>query len=228
MIFGIVAGQVRPLDAPASTARPVFVSVASNGLGSGSLVVGLPAGWLPDELAVMHVVSGSSAPTTPAGWTRVGSDQADGTGTTALFWRVLQSGDSGPTLSSGTNRRAAVWTFQAGTFNVSTPISQIAQNTTGGGLSSSPSVGSSSSVTAGEHFVMQFYGSSSDYHSVSSYPYASAQHTGGTGSTPNATRNTGCGANFNGGVSGASNFVVSGNVSWMSRKIAVIGLGFVP
>lgn len=227
MIPGIVAAQMR-VAAGEAPMRPVFVSVASNGIGSGPLAVGLPSGWSAGELAVMHVVSGSAALDTPSGWTRIGSDLTSGTGTSVLFWRILQVGDSGPTLSAGTNRRAAIWTFQVGTFNQSTPVSEIATNTSGGGLNTTPSVGSSSSVTTGEHFQMQFYGSSSEFHSVSSYPYASAQHTGGVGSTPNATRNTGCGANFDGGVSGASNFVISVNATWVSRKIAIIGSGYVP
>lgn len=226
MIPGIMAQ--RRVVAGGGTARPVFVAVASSGVGSGPLAVGLPSGWSAGELAVMHVVSGSAALDTPSGWTRVGADLTSGTGTSVLFWRILQAGDSGPTLESGTNRRAAIWTFQAGTFNSGTPVSEIATNTSGGGLNSTPSVGSSISVTAGEHFQMQFYGASSGFHSVSSYPYASAQHTANTGSTPNATRNTGCGANFDGGVSAASNFVVSANVTWVSRKIAVIGSGYVP
>lgn len=228
MIIPGVVAQQQLLSVAGGTARPVFSAVASNGVGSGTLVVGLPSGWADGELAIMHVVSGSAAPSTPAGWNRVGSDQAEGTGTAALFWRILQSGDSGPTLSSGTNRRATVWTFKAGTFNPTTPVSDIAANTVGGGVSSTPSVGASSPVATGEHYQMQFYGASSDFHSVSSYPFASAQSTANTGSTPIATRNAGCGANFNGGVSGASNFVVSANISWMSRKIAIIGAGYAP
>lgn len=227
MIPGIMAGQMRAAVG-GGAARPVFVAVASVGLGSGPLAVDLPAGWAAGDLAVMHVVSGSSALDTPAGWTRVGSDLTSGTGTSALFWRILQGGDSGPTLESGTNRRATVWAFQGGTFNTGAPVSEIATGTSGGGLNTTPGVGASASVTAGEHFQMQFYGSSSSFHSVSSYPYAAAQHTANTGSTPNATRNTGCGANFDGGVSGASNFVVSANVTWVSRKIAIIGAGYVP
>lgn len=217
----------RFVTAPAGT-RPVFVAVESRASSSGTLTVVLPPGWTAGQLAIMHVARGSAAPATPSGWTAVGSALSSNSGNSSLFWRILQGGDSDPVLDSGTNTCAIVWTFDAGTFNASSPISQIATNTSGGGQSSNPSVGASSSVTAGEHYVMHFSQAYGNFNTVSSYPYASAQHNRGVGSSPTFVASRGCGQNFDGGVSGASNYVMSASAFWTSRKIAIIGNGYVP
>lgn len=228
MIPGIIASQRGAPPAGTSVARPVFVAVQSSAATSGSLAVALPAGWAAGQLAVMHVARGSAAPATPSGWTVVGSTLTSNSGTSALFWRILQGGDSGPTLDTGTNTAAVVWTFEVDTFNAGSPVSQIATNTSGESLSSNPNVGTSSAVTAGEHFVMHLHQTYNVFNTVSSYPYASAQHSRGIGSAPAFVANRGCGQNFDGGTSAASQFTISANSYWTSRKIAIIGLGYAP
>lgn len=226
MIGGYFAAQMRP--AALSTARPLFVAVQSSAASSGALSVSLPAGWTAGELAIMHVSSGTTAPSTPSGWNVVGSTLTADAGTSALFWRILQSGDSAPTLDAGTNRAAVIWTFAAGTFNTSTPVSEIATYTSGASLLTTPGVGASSSVTAGDHYVMQFSSTYNVFNTISSYPYAAAQNNRGIGNAPAFSASRGCGANFNGGVSAASSFTISAYAYATSRKIAIIGLGFVP
>lgn len=227
MIAGIMAGQVWQAPTVPATARPVFVaSVDSAVFGVGALTVALPAGWAAGQLALLRVVSYGASITTPAGWTQVGTELVSTDGKDVLFWRILQTGDSGPTLSSSTNVVAIVWTFSTDTFNAAVPVSEIATRTSAGALSTGHTIPNSSSVTAGEHYVMHFDGWSGTFASVSSYPYASAQATRGHGSTPNATRNSGCGQNFDGGVSAGVNFTVSANTVWTSRKVAIIGKGY--
>lgn len=230
MIFPGVIGQQQLLTIGGGAAgtRPIFVAVQSSAAASGALAVTLPAGWAAGQLAVMHVARGSAAPATPSGWTVVGSTLTSSSGTSALFWRILQGGDSGPTLDTGTNTAAVVWTFEVDTFNTGSPVSEIATNTSGGGLNATPSVGTSSAVTAGEHFVMHLHQTYSAFNTVSSYPYASAQHNRGTGISPAFVANRGCGQNFDGGTSAASQFTISANSNWTSRKIAIIGNGYVP
>lgn len=227
MILGIVAAS-RPVAVASLNARPVFVSVVSAAATSGTLAVSLPAGWEPGQLAVLHVARGSAAPATPAGWNLVGSTLTSDAGRSSLFWRILQPGDSGPTLDAGTNTAAVVWTFAADTFNSASPVVEIATNTSGGGVSSTPGVGVSSSVSAGQHFVLQMHQTYNTFNTVSAYPYASAQHNRGIGSTPTFVANRGCGADFDGGTSAASSFTISANAFWTSRKIAIIGKGFTP
>lgn len=228
MIPGIVAAQRKAVAVGGANARPVFVAVQSSAASSGTLAVTLPAGWAAGQLAVMHVARGSAAPATPSGWTVVGSTLTSNSGTSALFWRILQGGDSGPTLDTGTNTAAVVWTFEVDTFNAGSPVSEIATNTSGGGLSTTPGVGTSSAVTAGEHFVVHLHQTYGAFNTVSSYPYASAQHSRGVGSSPAFVANRGCGQDFDGGTSAASQFTISANSYWTSRKIAIIGNGYVP
>lgn len=216
--FGVAGG----------TARPVFVAVQSTVSSSAAFDAALPAGWVAGQLAILHVASVTTTLATPSGWTKVGTDLLAGTGATFLFWRILQAGDTGPSIAAGTNRVAAIWTFEADTFNPVTPVVQIATHTSGAGLSTTQTVGASSSVTAGEHYHMHLIGAASSFQTVSSYPYASAQHARGLGTTPDFAYNRGCGANFNGGVSAASQYTVSASAAWVSRKIAIIGKGFVP
>ena len=225
MIPGIMAGQVRPV---AGTARPVYVSSQSTASASASFTAVLPTGWVAGQLAIMQVASGTSAPSTPPGWTAFGSTLSADAGTSALFWRILQSGDSGPTISTGTNRIAIIWTFEVGTFNPATPVVQIATYSSGAGLTSTFGVPNSSSVTVGDHYVMQFSSSYNAFNTITTYPYASAQQNRGIGSAPEFVAGRGCGANFNGGVSAASDYVISTGAYVTSHKIAIIGLGFVP
>ena len=226
MIGGYFAAQMRP--AALSTARPLFVAVQSTASASSSFSAALPVGWVAGQLAVMHIASGTTAPSAPAGWTVVGSTLTADGGTSALFWRILQGGDNDPVIVAGTNRAAVIWTFAAGTFNTSTPVSEIATYTSGASLVTTPGVSSSSSVTAGDHYVMQFSSTYNAFNTISSYPYAAAQNNRGIGSTPAFSASRGCGANFNGGVSAASSFTISASAYATSRKIAIIGLGFVP
>lgn len=214
--------------AVAATARPLFVAVQSSVSSSAEFTATLPTGWVAGQLAVLHVASITSTLATPAGWTKVGADISAGTGTTFLFWRILQAGDVGPSIAAGTNRVAVIWTFDTGTFNTSTPVVQIATHTSVAATSTTHTVGASSSVTAGEHYHMHLVGAGSTFQTVSSYPYASANHNRGIGTTPDYVFSRGCGANFNGGVSAASQYTVSASAAWVSRKIAIIGLGFLP
>ena len=225
MIPGVLAQRRHGGGVP-TTARPVFVAVQSSAAASGTLSVSLPAGWEPGQLAILHIARGSAAPATPSGWSVIGSTLSSGDGRSSLFWRILQAGDTAPTLDAGTNTVAVVWTFAADSFNAASPVIEIATNTSGGGLNTTPSVGASSSVSAGEHFVMQFHQTYSGFNTVSTYPYAAAQHNRGQGVTPAFVANRGCGAGFDGGISSASSFTISAIAFWTSRKIAIIGKGY--
>ena len=213
-------------SAAPSTARPVYVSAAQTVSASAAFTAALPSGWVAGQLAILHVASGSAAPATPSGWTAIGSTLTSDAGTSALFWRILQTGDTGAAIDAGTNRVAIIWTFEAGTFNPATPVSQIATYSSGAGLVSTITVPASSSVTAGQHYVMQFHTTYNPFNTVSAYPYANAQQNRGLGSTPDFVSNRGCGANFDGGVSASSSFTISANTFATSRKIAIIGKGF--
>lgn len=211
-----------------ANARPVFVSAASSASLSSAFNATLPSGWLPGQLAILHVSSAQSPSlAAPAGWSVVGSHLSSVDATSALFWRVLQVGDAAPTIPAGTNRAAIVWTFEAGTFNPTTPLVQISTNTAGG-LNATPSVGSSSLVSVGEHFQMQFFAASGNFATISTFPYTAAQQSRGAGSNPIHSLNAGCGSTFNGGSSASSSFTLSVGKYWASRKIAIIGLGYSP
>lgn len=215
-------------SAAPSTARPVFVAAAQTVNASSAFTAALPAGWIAGQLAILHVASGSAAPATPSGWTAIGSTLTSDAGTSALFWRILQTGDTGAAIDAGTNRVAIIWTFEADTFNPATPVSQIASYSSGSGLVSTITVPASSSVTTGQHYVMQFHSTYNAFNTISTYPYANAQQNRGLGSAPAFVANRGCGANFDGGVSASSSFTISANSFATSRKIAIIGKGFTP
>jgi hypothetical protein len=227
MIMGMMAAQMRAVLG--GTARPVYVAVQSTVSGSASFSAVLPVGWVAGQLAIMHIASGTTAPSAPAGWTVVGSTLTADAGTSALFWRILQGGDSDPVIDAGANRAAIIWTFGAATFNQSTPVVEISARTYGDAtFPSTITALASSPVTAGEHYVMQFASTYNNFNTITTYPYASAQNNRGIGSTPTYSASRGCGQNFDGGVSASSSFVNSAGSYATTRKIAIIGLGFVP
>ncbi|MDT4813958.1 hypothetical protein FQZ97_469530 [compost metagenome] len=214
----------------AGLARPVFVAAENSVTTSAAFTASLPAGWSAGQLAILHVSSITATLPTPPGWNLVGSHLSSGGGgvvTSALFWRILQEGDSGPSIQAGTNRAAAIWTFAAGTFNASNPVVQIATGA-GDGLGFTPVVGTASPVAVGQHYQMQFLAAGGNFNTVLGYPYAAAQQTRGIGSAPSFSCSSGCGVSFGGGVSSPNGFSLSASTNWVTRKIAIIGKGYSP
>jgi len=91
-----------------------FVSTGGQATGTTSITPGIPGGSSAGQLAVLQVVSGhpdEAVPSTPSGWTRVGTFSGgggtfgSGTGPRRLTWfvRVLAGSDPDPivTLASG-------------------------------------------------------------------------------------------------------------------------------
>ena len=225
-MFGIVASSNSWVPAAPAQARPVYVAAAQTVDASAAFTAALPAGWSEGQLAILHVASGSAAPSTPSGWTVVGSTLTSDAGTSAVYWRILQAGDTGAAISAGTNRVAIIWTFQSGTFNPSSPVVQIVANQYGATTTSAPGVPNSNSIATGEHYLLQFCNTYNAFNTVSAYPYASAQQARGLGTAPTFVGNRGCGANFDGGISASSSFTLSAAVYANSRKVAIIGLGY--
>ena len=224
IIPGVLSQMAQLVSGGGGGVRPVFVAVASSAATSGSLSVALPAGWVSGQLAIMSVISEVSK-TAPAGWNAIGSEIVNNTAYASAYWRILQIGDSSPVLPSATDTVAVVWTFEAGTFNPTTPVAEIATQNTGS-LSTNHSVPSSTTVAAGQHFVMHLDSGNSGFATVSSYPYAAAQHTRGIGVSPTYSICTGCGVAFDGGVSASTTVVVSANTRWIGRKIVIVGSGY--
>ncbi|CAN7460700.1 hypothetical protein LJR078_003162 [Arthrobacter sp. LjRoot78] len=105
-----------PTPTPTPTSTPLSVRSSATGAGeltaSGSYTPTLPAGWQPGDTVFLFsqvTVSGSANSTTPAGWTRAIADFTSAGSTSAhqaVWYRVMQSGDTAPSVPEPTSRYA--------------------------------------------------------------------------------------------------------------------------
>jgi hypothetical protein len=103
---------------PSPTPTPTSVRSSASGSGelssSGSYAPALPAGWQPGDVVFLFsqvTVAGSANATTPPGWTRAIADFTSAGSTSAhqaVWYRVMQSGDTAPSVPEPASRYAWV------------------------------------------------------------------------------------------------------------------------
>ena len=137
-----------PTPTPTTTTPPPTtsaVSVRSSATGAGELTAagsyspGLPAGWQPGDTVFLYsqITSSSAANSTaPAGWTRAVADftsAGSASAHQAVWYRVMQSGDTAPSVSEPAARYA--WsTVAVQGANTTTPLDVIPTTDTNSGV----------------------------------------------------------------------------------------------
>lgn len=122
---------VTPTPSPTATATAVSVRSSATGAGeltaSGSYTPALPAGWQPGDTVFLFsqvTVAGAANTTAPAGWTQAIADFTSAGSTSAhqaVWYRVMQSGDTSPSVPEAASRYA--WTTVAVQgANATTPL----------------------------------------------------------------------------------------------------------
>ncbi len=105
--------------------------------GNGSLYPPLPDGWSAGQLAIAIVYSDQGSGSISSGWNEVsGSPWGGGTEKLQAFWRVLQSGDSTPTVTisgstTGASHCAGIMTFND--VDGTTPVDVVGTASNGTG-----------------------------------------------------------------------------------------------
>lgn len=129
MITGIVAGQQRATQAP-PLVSPEWLSVTptvNNDGFSSSMVVAMPAVVSSGDLLIMHLcVTSDMIPSTPAGWTPLGSyTEASFYIGSGIYYKVASGSEGGGSVSvafSGNSTSVAqVHRIKAGTFSAALP-----------------------------------------------------------------------------------------------------------
>ncbi|MBX7443754.1 MULTISPECIES: hypothetical protein [unclassified Arthrobacter] len=132
-----------PTPTPTPTATPVSVRSSTTGAGeltaSGSYTPTLPAGWQPGDTVFLFsqvTVSGSANVTTPAGWTRAIADFTSASSASAhqaVWYRVMQSGDTAPSVPEPASRYAWATVAVQGA-NTTTPLDVTPATDTNSGV----------------------------------------------------------------------------------------------
>jgi len=135
-----------PTPTPTTTSpTPGAVSVRSTATGAGELTASgsytatLPAGWQPGDTVFLFsqvTVSSSANTTAPAGWTRAVGDFTSAGSTSAhqaVWYRVMQAGDSAPNVPEPASRYA--WsTVAVQGANTTTPLDVTPATDTNSGV----------------------------------------------------------------------------------------------
>ncbi|MDT0169816.1 metallophosphoesterase [Pseudarthrobacter sp. BRE9] len=136
-----------PTTTPPTTTPPTTtaVSVRSSATGSGELTAAgsytaaLPAGWQPGDTVFLFsqvTVAASANTTAPAGWTRAVGDFTSAGSTSAhqaVWYRVMQAGDTAPSVSEPASRYA--WsTVAVQGANTTTPLDVTPTTDTNSGV----------------------------------------------------------------------------------------------
>ncbi len=86
---------------------PTFVAKGTFDSGTGAIAPGIPAGLVNDDLMLLVVESANQAITAPTGWTEIGSQATQSTGTAAaaggvrlgVFWKIYGGLEAAPSVA---------------------------------------------------------------------------------------------------------------------------------
>lgn len=145
--------------------------------GTGGSIA-LPSGWAENDICFMFVTraSGTAPSTSPSGWTLLGS--ANWNWATShyswLYYRVMQSGDSAPTISWAAGARTSIAIYgwyagAAGDYDTSSPIGDYSSAASDTNTDNTLPVNSISPTSAGPMLIFAAVFSSS---SITASPYA--------------------------------------------------------
>lgn len=110
-----------------------FVSVGSIASGSGSITVGVPSSYSSGDLLLLICESANQTISAPSGWTEIGSQESQGTGTAgavggvrlAVFYKFASSSESSVTVSDSGNHTGGIMVAFRG-VDTSTPFNTYA------------------------------------------------------------------------------------------------------
>lgn len=98
-LAGVASGQISMSDFYGDNEEPTYVA-ASEGTGA----ITLPTGWAVGDLAILTLARIGSAYITSGGWTLIDNVKFNtSAGNLNIYYRILQSGDTGPSVSNGEN-----------------------------------------------------------------------------------------------------------------------------
>jgi hypothetical protein len=111
---------------------PVAIKNVGSAIYAGSTVTSITASlpsFVAGDLMLLQVrasgASGTLTTSTPSGWTPIYINNSIGVRVSALFYRVMQAGDTNPSFSFNMNVSASVVGFSFSGVNTSSPIGAI-------------------------------------------------------------------------------------------------------
>lgn len=227
MMLGVLAAAIRRANSgepPDVGDRPVFL--ATKEVSSASAIEP-PNGWEPGQLAVLALTSSVAINTSSLpGWT-VGASRVVHSMYAYVFYRVLQSGDTGIVIPEGGIRTGQVSTFAAGTFNEVMPIEIIGSNQAPAGTSGTTTlagVGAGRQVDIGQHLMLHICHTRGQNTAASPYPYSQINYTTEVYAGPGVYYYTLASAGeFNGNLSEASVYGLVNSPAWTATKFVIRG-----
>ncbi len=122
---------------------PTFVAKGTFDSGTGAIAPSIPTGYRNNDLLLLVTESANQAITAPTGWTEVGSQASQATGTAAtaggvrlaVFWKIASGLESAPSVAdSGDHTTGIVMAFRgvdpANPFGSATPTSRVDSSAT--------------------------------------------------------------------------------------------------
>ncbi len=98
-VANVASGQISMSNFYGKNEEPTYVA-ASQGTGA----ITLPTGWAVGDLAILTLARIGSAFITSGGWTLIDNVKFNTSGGDLnIYYRILQSGDTGPSVSNGEN-----------------------------------------------------------------------------------------------------------------------------
>lgn len=221
MIFGIVAGQVRPI---LGAAYPEVRIVLTQSFNSSSHSIALPgAAATGDLMFVQIILDGNGTISTPAGWTQIiSSALVNGVNARVyVYRRIKQEGDAGTlNLTSSVSTRSAIvgWSIKVGTFNPA--VAPVVTATVG--ASSAPNPPSATNPSGAVPALVAALMAADARPAVTAYPLSGNNTQMQSSATPGVTAAL-CSETTDISAFDPPPFSINASVEWLAATILVVG-----